>query len=63
MGKSAEDCQVERLGHQVIVRGPTQYAVREYIANLVTGGAPGGARLLDIAEQRGEWTAILEAPR
>lgn len=58
--KSAEDCVLERIGLQVIVRGPTEYAVREKVSNLVIGGAV----LVDaIAEARpGEWTAILDAP-
>lgn len=59
--KGAEACQLERLGHQVIVRGPTEGAVTEKVSYLVLGGA----KLINaIAEMRpGEWTAILDAPR
>jgi hypothetical protein len=59
--KGAEHCELERIGLQVIVRRPTEFAVREKVTNLVTGGA----KLVDaIQEMRpGEWTAILDAPR
>ena len=59
--KTEADCQLERIGLQVIVRGPTEYAVREKVTNLMTGGA----KLVDsIREVRpGEWTAIVDAPR
>jgi hypothetical protein len=54
------ECSIERLGLQVVVRGPTEEAVRDAIDNL----ALGGARLIAAPEcLRGEWTAVLDAPR
>jgi hypothetical protein len=53
-------CSIERIGLQVIVRGPTETTVREAIANLITGGA----KIVAPPEcARGEWTAVLDAPR
>lgn len=54
------ECVLERLGLQVIVRGPTEDAVRDAIANLLTGGAKVVAAPECLC---GEWTAVLDAPR
>lgn len=53
-------CSIERIGLQVIVRGTTEAAVCDAIANLTTGGA----KVLAPPEcSRGEWSAVLDAPR
>jgi hypothetical protein len=64
-GRGAEDCQVERLGHQVVVRGPTERAVRDKIAGLITGGAMLLALVpyTDLARGETGWSAYLDAPR
>lgn len=54
------DCVFERIGLQVIVRGPTEEAVRDAIANLITGGA---RVIAQPEEAHGEWTSVLDAPR
>jgi hypothetical protein len=57
---AAPRCKIERLGLQVVVRGPTEEAVHEAIENLLIGGA----KVLAPPElARGEWSAVLYAPR
>lgn len=54
------ECAIERIGLQVILRSPSEDAVRDAIANLLTGGA----KIVAPPElARGEWTAVLDAPR
>jgi hypothetical protein len=59
-GAAAPRCTLERLGLQVVVRGPTEAAVLDAIENLLTGGAK---VLAPPESSRGEWSAVLYAPR
>ena len=59
-GAKRDDCRAERLGLKVIVTGPSESAVREYVETLKTGAA----RLLGPIEKIGEeWLAIVDAPQ
>jgi hypothetical protein len=54
------ECSIERIGLQVILRSPSEDALRDAIANLLTGGA----KIVAPPEcVRGEWSAVLDAPR
>ena len=59
-GAKRDDCRAERLGMKVIVTGPSESAVREYVETLKTGAA----RLLGPIEKIGEeWLAVVDAPQ
>lgn len=59
-GAKRDDCRAERLGMKVIVTGPSESAVREYVDTLKTDAA----RLLGPIERISEeWFAVVDAPQ
>jgi hypothetical protein len=53
-----DQCEVERLGHNVFIRGPSEPAVRDAFESLQLGGAV----LRSIERRGGEWILLCHAP-